>query len=771
MPNGMVTVAPLLLATLGLLLTSSIGSLRERLAPPLAISTALLAFAATLWAWWRTPGPVDVVWASTLNMRLAFEFDGLAVLYSLLASGIGIAVLLYSWCYLPLHLEHERQPLASGTRFYGFMLLFMTSMIGLVTAQDLILIFVFWDLTAIASYFLIGFDRHKADARESALMAVLVTGVSSVLFLIGALMLNGRFGTFELTGLSRMVSPGWYVTLAVVLMVIPALAKSAQVPLHFWLPRAMAAPTPVSAYLHSAAMVAAGVFLLSRLYPLIEPSRTVLDALIVVGFLSIFTGGLLALSSDGLKQVLAYSTIAQYGYVVVMLGVGGTTGVASASFYVIAHALGKSALFLTAGTVTEATGQNQLFAVGGLGRRMPVLAFGSALAAADLMALPLTLGFFKDELYFKTALERGSLVAALAVVGAALTFAYLWRFWSRIFLGPLRAQPGPVGGRLVWPVAVLGALVLVGGIDPLPAVHLARSAGEATIRLPLSLEAAYHFELSTLNLLAVATWLLGVTVIQTRPFWSRSVASVAVLGQRFGPERQYQRGMIWLSRMSSAMLDFEVRDLRRRISTILIPAALLAIAGLVASLDTKVFRVGLIARSDLLLLLLLGLTSIAALAAARPLGHLAVILSLSSVGFTLAAIYAALGAPDVALVAVLVEMLMTLIFLSALTLFPIGVLRRQIDSIGERTHQGRDVAVGVFAALFVLVLAWGVLSRPDFAGGVSQEQVRLTPIAHGYDVVTAILSDFRGLDTAGELTVIVIVLIGVIALLREERRV
>jgi len=771
MPNGFDSVAPLFLATAGLLLTVGIGSVRYRLAPPLAIATATLAFLATLWGWWRGATPVDLAWAPTLHLRLAFRLDGLAILYSLLATGIGLAVLVYSWRYLPLHLAHDGRDPATATSFYGFMLLFMASMLGLVAAQDLILIFVFWDLTAITSYFLIGFDRENAEARDSALMALLITGVSAVLFMIGALMFYQRTGTFQLDELRLQIGSGWYFQVAALLIVVAALAKSAQVPLHFWLPRAMVAPTSVSAYLHSAAMVAAGVFLLSRFYPLIEPSRLLLDGLIVIGFLSIFTGGLLALSADGLKQLLAYSTIAQYGYVVVMLGIGGATGVAAASFYVIAHALGKSALFLTAGAVTEATGEKDLSQVGGLARSLPWLAAGSAIAAADLAALPLTIGFFKDELYFKSALERGWPIGLLAVLGAALTFAYIWRFWSGIFLGPPRARIVPLSGRFVWPVVALGAVALAGGFVPLPETHLAEAAGEATIRLPVSLHVAYHLGPNELYVMALAAWLLGVGVIRTRSYWGDVVAAVAALGRRVGPEQQYGLVLDWLIHLSHVMLDFEVRDLRRRISTILVPAALLAIAGLVVSPETDVFRVGLIARRDLLLLLLMGLASIAALAATRPAHHLPIILALSSVGFTLAAIYAGLGAPDVALVAVLVEMFMTIIFLGALTLFPNGALRRQIASVGTRSHLGRDITVGICSALFAFVIAWGVLSRPASADGVSREQVRLTPIAHAQDAVTAILADFRGLDTAGEVTVIVIVLIGVVALLREERRV
>jgi multicomponent Na+:H+ antiporter subunit A len=454
-----------------------------------------------------------------------------------------------------------------------------------------------------------------------------------------------------------------------------------------------------------------------------------------------------------------------------MLGIGGGAGVAAASFYVIAHALGKSALFLTAGAVTEATGEKRLSELGGLVRSHRWLAAGSALAAADLAALPLTIGFFKDELYFKTALERGWPLGLLAVLGAALTFAYLWRFWGGIFLGPVRTRALPLDGRLVWPVVALGGLALAGGFVPLPATRLAEAAGEATIRLPLALHVGYHLELSELYLMALAAWLLGAGVVRAQPHWVRAVTAVGALGRRVGPERQYRFGLSGLVRLSHVMLDFEVRDLRRRISTILVPAALLAIAGLIVSPNADIFRVGLIARRDLLLLLLMGLASIAALAATRPAAHLPIILALSSVGFSLAAIYAGLGAPDVALVAVLVEMFMTIIFLGALTLFPNGALRKQIISVGTRSHMGRDVFVGICSALFAFLIAWGVLSRPASPGAVSREQVRLTPIAHAQDVVTAILADFRGLDTAGEITVIMVVLIGVVALLREERRI
>ncbi|MBA3953455.1 MAG: oxidoreductase, partial [Rubrobacter sp.] len=407
---------PLALALLAAPVAALFGAARPALAAPVGAAFAALAFGATLWGWVSGGGVVDVAWAPSWDLRLHLELDGLAALYALLATGIGFAVLVYSSRYLPLHLEHQGRPDSDGTGFYFFILLFMGSMVGLAMAQDLILVFVFWDLTAIASYYLIGFDSHDPDSRASALMALLVTGVTAVLLLVGAVMLYAAHGTFSVPDLARSVEPGPLLTTAGLLISVAGLAKSAQVPLHFWLPRAMAAPTPVSAYLHSAAMVAAGVLLIGRVYPLLQKSEFLLDALLAVGLLSMAVGGVLALARDVLKQLLAYSTIAQYGFVVTMYGLGGEYGAGGAAFYVISHAIAKSALFLTAGTVTEATREDRLSRLGGLRRPMPLLAVASGLAAATLTSLPLTVGFFADEFFFAAALERGPIFIVLAVV-------------------------------------------------------------------------------------------------------------------------------------------------------------------------------------------------------------------------------------------------------------------------------------------------------------------------------------------------------------------
>ena len=754
---------PLVAALLAAPAAALAGSLRPSFAAPVGAALAALAFGATLWGWGAGGGAVDVAWAPTWDLRFMVALDGLAALYALLATGIGFAVLVYSSRYIPLHLTHEGRSQSDGVSFYFFMLLFMGSMVGLAMAQDLILLFVFWDLTAISSSYLIAFDRHSAEARASALMALLVTGITAVFLLIGAVMLYAAHGTFSLPELVELTRPGAVLTVSGFLIAVAGLAKSAQVPLQFWLPRAMVAPTPVSAYLHSAAMVAAGVLLIGRVYPLLQMSQLLLDCLLVFGAASVAVGGVLALTRDVLKQLLAYSTISQYGYVVYMFGLGGKYGVAGASFYVIAHALSKSALFLTAGAVTEATGEDRLSRLGGLRNRMPVLAAASGAAAAGLAALPLTIGFFKDELFFGAALERGPAFTALAVLWAALTLAYIWRFWSGIFLGAPGDGTHEVPVALVAPVVALGALGVLGGILVSPFEKLAEAAGKVSFAALTPIDPAYHLDARPENLLALAAYTVGTTIVVTRPAWSGVAHALSRLGERAGPEHMYDLTIRGLNRLSDQIHSLEVRDLRSRVAAILLPSGILMAAGLLATPTVGTYRVGEIRFEEAPLLLALLAVAVASLATTFTPRHVTLALVLSSAGFVLAVVYAFYGAPDVALVAVLVETILTLLFIATLRLIPYEVLHRQAELPLRRPR--RKVFTSVVAGAFTFAVVWGALSQPAAQRSVAQELLRLTPEAHAKDAVTAILADFRGLDTLGEITVVALVLLGLATLL------
>ncbi|HEX2410950.1 MAG TPA: proton-conducting transporter membrane subunit, partial [Solirubrobacteraceae bacterium] len=709
-----------------------------------AVLASMLAFGGLLAAWLAGGGGFDMSWVPSLDLRLAFELDALGALYGLLAAGVGVAVFTFASAYLPRHLEHEGRPRTEEHRFHALMVLFLVAMVGLATAQDFILVFLFWDLTAIASYLLIGFDHEHREARLSALMALLVTTVSAVLLLIGILILRDEYGTTSIPELIERARPGSALTIAAVLIAAGALAKSAQVPLHFWLPRAMAAPTPVSAYLHSAAMVAAGVFLLSRVHPLLERVDGLLDGVLAVGLVSMAVGGVLALSAQGLKRVLAYSTISQYGYVVAMLGIGGGAGAVGACFYVLAHGMAKSALFMTSGAVTEATGGRSLREVGGLAREMPALAVGSGLAAAGLAALPLTIGFFKDELFFKAAADRGTWLAVLAVAGAALTFAYAGRFWSEVFLGPRPRAAGPIPARLVAPVVALGGLVAVGGVVVAPFADLARDAGAVTAGRDVSLSAAYYVDLRSENVMALATYALGGLLLVGRPALGGAIGAVRRLGDVAGPERAYIAALAALNRLSNALHDVEVRDLRTRIVAVLVPGGVLAAMGLAATPFDGAYRVDGIRSEDAPLVAALAVLMLAALLVTRPRQHLSLVLALSGVGFSLAVVYELLGAPDVALVAVLVETILTVLFVGVLARFPHDVLRREAALSVPRSRRWRDPLVGALAGLAALLTVWAGLSRPVPADSSAERHIALVDDAHGKDVGVAFVPALFG---------------------------
>lgn len=767
---------------------------RPRAAWGVALGTAVVTLVTACGAAARGAA-VDIPWIPTWNARIRLAADPLGALLAVLAAAIAVLVIGYARPYLAHHLRTPSRDPSSEARFHALMLLFLGAMVGLAFAADLVLFIVFFDLTVVASYALIGFDRAEDGSRVAALTAVVVTGFGSAALLLGALVWTGGRNTFELAALAAEAGGGVRHEWAAALVVLAALIKSGQVPFHFWLVRAMAAPTPVSAYLHSAAMLAAGAFLLLRLQPLLE-GTVAAAALPFLGLASIFVGSVLALGADRIKQLLAYSTVAQYGYVVLLVGLGGATGIGGAALYLVAHAAAKSALFLTAGAVQQATGTDRLSELGGLGRRMPGLALTSGVCAAALAGLPPTVGYLKDEALFAAVLERHSGFAAAAVLGVALTLAYTLRFWIGLFMrrqpspGPDRRPrvptdveepaPGRVPERplepapplaapplgLTLPVAVLAVLVLAAGALPgLLSRMAARAAGAAALR-PLPFEVGYSFDPALL--LASTAYVLGAALYVLRERWVGWAGSVQRLGRRIGPEAAYEALLAGLNRASGAAHALEVRDLRDRVAAILPPAGLLVILAVVIRAGMVEWQVGPIWSGQVPLLIVLVVLGITSLSATVQRTHLGLVLALSATGFTLAAVYALLGAPDLALVAVLVETLLVLLLLAAFSAVSPGVLARG-GGAGPppRMHKRRHRSAGALGGAVAFAVAWAALSVRD-QGGVAEVHAAWSGRVHARDPVAAILSDFRGLDTAGEATVIALALLGLLMLLERE---
>lgn len=763
-------VALLGVALAGAPLATIAGWRRPRLAAVVAVASAAISLLMVIATIYAGGGSVTLPWAPTLGLGFALTFDGISAVYGLLATGIGTVVLAYSAGYIPRHLRHAGRDPNEATTFYALILLFMGAMVGMVMADDLFLLFIFWDLTAVVSYFLIGFDREEPTSRPAALMALFITAGSAILMLAGVVLLWMTEGTSSIQTLNRQAPGTPALTVSVTLIAIAALAKSAQVPLHFWLPRAMVAPTPVSSYLHSAAMVAAGVFLLARILPLVHRAAGLPEALTALGFASIVIAGILALSRDEMKRVLAYSTIGQYGYVVVMLGLGGVSGATGAALYVLAHGFAKCALFLTAGAVTEATGEKHLSRLGGLLRPMPTLAIASGIAAATIAAIPLSIGFFKDELFFATLNEEGPLFTAVGVLCAGLTFAYIGRFWLSLFAGRQGAEASRLPLSLVAPIVILAALCVAGGIWTEPERLLAIAGGTASLGMPAPVEIGYHLDTRPENLMALAAYGLGLLMLLTLRWWGDFSRWLAAVSERLGPDHLYVRSVESLNILSDRLHGYEVHDLRGRVAWVLLPVGILVLLGLIFTPNEGAFLVGAIGPEDLLIVLVLGVACAAAVTTTFVTGHLSSVLLLSAVGFPLAATYAFLGAPDVALVAVLMETMLSLLFIGFLAAMRDHPTIEGVHGETSASILRRDRIIGVVAAVAAFVMVWGVLSKPAPVESAAMELISLTPSAHASDVVTAILSDFRGLDTMGEITVIGIAMIGLLTILQQTGR-
>lgn len=728
-----------------------------------AAFAALVAIALIIAAAGGGGVAVDRAWMPSIGARLTLAVDPLGAAHGALAAGIGALVLSYAAGYMPLHLAEEEKPARDQARFAVLLLAFMTAMVVLTTARDLIVMFVALDASALFSFLLIRFDDDE-QARRSALTALVLTAGTSVVFLVGALLVSRETGVLDIEELASRRVP--VSAAAAACLASGVLAKSALVPLHVWLPRAMVAPTPVSAYLHSAALVAAGVFVLERLHFLFAPTPALLDTLLVVGLVAIASGSILALVEDDLKRLLAWSTIAQYGYVTVLIAAGGDHGLAGAPLYVVVHAACKSALFMTAGAL-KLHGIDRLSQAGGLWRRMPALAASSGIATAGLAGLPLTAGFFKDEMFFAAAWERSTLVGIAACAAATLTLAYALRFWCGLFLGPPRTHAPSLGPLLVAPIAVLAAGVLACGLLPGVLEPLAAHAGAVVARRATPVHLAYRLELGRETASALAAWGLGSLVFVTRAAWAAPAeGAVAAVTRIAGPAAWMDRCAHAVGLVSDTLHRIEVRDLRDRVGAMFpTTAAFIALAIVLAPGDAR-WNTDPPALEDLPMVLALLTTAGAALVAVRPRTHLSMFLMLSFVGFGLALVFAFGAAPDVALVAVLVETSFTLLFVVVLARIPIDVREHALEH-GSRARR-RDLPLAAIAGLGAGVVAWTALST-KLAPSVALDHIRLAESAHAGDVVTAILADFRGLDTAVEVTVLAVATLGVVVV-RWERR-
>jgi multicomponent Na+:H+ antiporter subunit A len=719
---------------------------------PAVLCACLLAVAGPIAG--GVPLMVSHAWIPSLGINLSLHVDGLGLAFGLLITGIGALVAVYAGGYLAGHTDLGR--------FYVSLMAFMVSMLGVVLADNVILLFVFWELTSLTSYLLIGFEHEEETARAAALQALLVTGAGGLALLAGLLLLGHVAGTFELSALLARgdvvrAHPAYLPILLLVL--VGAFTKSAQVPFHFWLPSAMAAPTPVSAYLHSATMVKAGVYLLARLSPVLGETEAWRWLVAPVGAATMVVGAVLAVRQTDLKRILAYTTVSALGTLTMLLGVGSALAAGAALVFLLAHALYKGALFLVAGAIEHETGVRDATRLGGLARAMPITAAAAGAAAVSMIGLPPALGYLGKELAYGAALALPALAAA-AVLANVFYVAAAGIAGVRPFLGPPaagRKDPHEAPPSLWLGPVVLGGLGLLLGLVPGLARPLLASAAAAVLGRPAELDLALWHGLN-LPLLLSAVTLGGAAVVYAGREALRRAGSGGIAA-RLGPARLYEQALDAMNALARGQTRvLQNGYLRYYLLTTL--AVTVGLAGYVlVSRDGLVWPTGgapatFFDAGLATLILLAGLT------AAVSRSRFGAVAALGVVGYGMALVYALHGAPDLAMTQVVVDTLTVILFVLVFYHLP------RFTRLSSDTARLRDLLVSVAAGAFLTALTWAAMESPR-PPPVSEYFIEHSvPGGHGRNIVNVILVDFRALDTLGEIVVLALAGLGVFALLR-----
>ncbi|MEM9342399.1 MAG: putative monovalent cation/H+ antiporter subunit A [Pseudomonadota bacterium] len=729
---------------------------------PVALSLGLFAFFLGQAGGVANGETLRIVWewVPSLGISISFLLDGLSLTFALLISGIGAMVFLYSNTYLGGHPQFAR--------FVLFLASFMLAMLGLVLADNLIALFVFWELTTITSYLLIGFGHDTTKGRRSALQALFVTGAGALALLAGMILLGFTAGSFELSEIlakgDELKAHALYLPI-LILILAGTFTKSAQFPFHFWLPNAMAAPTPVSAFLHSATMVKAGVYLMARLHPAMSGTEVWFWTLTIAGAFTAVFASVLALRQTDLKQALAYTTLMALGTLTLFLGQ--TSGYAMTAFatFLIVHSLYKAALFLIVGCIDHSTGTREADILAGLGRAMPVTAVAAALAALSMAGFPPFLGFIGKELKYAGILAIGSepFIFALALLLAnALMFAIagivaLRPFWTRR-TADLPREPHEAPWPMLMGPVILACLGAYFGInpDPLQTVlvdpTVASLLGSTEDAKELKLWAGVNMPL----ILSIVTVALGIAIyIGHRPlraFLARADAAAPNF------DVGWDKFLVGLKALAAWQTRVIQTGRLRTYIAVTFATVFIAIAGTMIARNAwpglpdfseATWPVAAIA------LLISGGAVMTALTSSR----ITAMAALGVVGIGVALVFIVFSAPDVAITQLLVETLVVV-------LVAVALLRLPLLDRGGRDHRPKDavLAIGLGAITTAVLLA--VLETPLDRRLTDYFEVTSWPEAFGRNIVNVILVDFRALDTFGEIAVVVIAALSAYALLR-----
>ena len=703
-------------------------------------------------------------WIETIGLNFSFRIDGLSMLFAYIILGIGTLIIFYARYYL--------LPQDSMARFYVYMLLFMGSMLGIVMSENILLLILFWELTSLSSFLLISFWQYKKAGRDGAMMALVITGAGGLALFTSMLILGFVVGSYELSVVleSRdiiVASP--YFTVMFVLFFIGVITKSAQFPFHFWLPHAMAAPTPVSAYLHSATMVKAGIFLLARFYPVYGGTDEWITLVTTAGLLTMLIGAFVAFFKQDLKGLMAYSTVSHLGLITFLFGLSTPLSVLAAIFHIINHATFKAASFMIVGIVDHQAGTRDTKKLGGLLKFMPYTATLAMVAAASMAGLPPLNGFLSKEMLFERAIIDGFtfLLPVLATIAGIFSVAYALRFIADVFFGkpdnmPI-ANPREPYYLMKLPVLILVLAVIAIGIAPMTIISntlfVAVSSTLATAAPDITIALWHGFNLPLLmSFIAVSMGIL--LYIKKEPANKLYDKYIAPIDARDPYSWIINSFFVVAKKVHSYLHSGKIYN------SIYILIAFSLLAGLIGFnySDASIFGSRIYMPIDLVSLTITILTviSIGAVIYYHHERFIALII-LGIPGLVMALIFVKFSAPDLAFTQLSVEVVTIILMLLALYYLP-----QSTPKESSKKKLVADVMLSVLGGIGAFVLTLSVLSRE--ISSISDFFIANAKTGGGgTNVVNVILVDFRGLDTLGEITVLGIAGLGIFAMMQGLR--
>ncbi len=720
-----------------------------------------------------------IQWIPELGLELALRVDGFAWIFALLVSGIGFLVVIYSRYYIA--------PDDSVRRFYLFFLAFMGAMLGVVISGNLILLVVFWELTSIFSFLLIGYWHQNQTARDGARMALTVTGIGGLALLMGMLILGHIVGSYDLNVVlesgDKIRAHDLYTPM-VILFLLGALTKSAQFPFQFWLPNAMAAPTPVSAYLHSATMVKAGVFLMARFWPVLANTPEWFMIVGFAGMASLVLGAYLAMYQHDLKGVLAYSTISHLGLITLLLSFGSPLGLVAAIFHMVNHATFKASLFMAAGIIDHETGTRDLRKLSGLYKYMPFTGTLAIIASASMAGVPLLNGFLSKEMFFAEAVEThanswlDTIAPYAAVLASALAVTYSLRFIYEAFFGPepteLEVKPHEPPFWMRFPILFLVFACLVVGIAPAmtigPYLLVAVKSVLGTQTPEYSLSVWHGINLPLI--MSMVALVAGILLYWLTADNLRKAERPAIVGNING-QRIFEQVMATVSWRWARWLEsnFGTRRLQAQLGWVV------AVGFLAGMLPFYVFGFQLGLQQGETFdpiftgLWVIGVSCSLAAAYQAKYHRLAALIMLGVTGLVTCLTFVWMSAPDLAATQLVVEIVTAVLLLLGLRWLPKRAQELAVDaSPVDRLRRFRDFFMAGACGLGMFAISYAVMTRPAPENPISTYFMENAYTeAGGKNVVNVILVDFRGFDTFGEITVLGIVALTVFALLRRFR--